>query len=92
MYVAPAMGAGALDTLRHVLDTSASTDPIEIAELMMPHPSVPMHGPEHHAMVPVAIVAAVRNASYPVPEGALEKAITRGSKVPGGWCGSHVQL
>lgn len=82
-------GAEALDTLRQVLATATSTCPGDIMELVMSHPSVPMHGPEHHAMVPAVIVAAVRNAGYPVPEGAIEKAITRGSKVPGGWCGSH---
>ena len=55
----------------------------------MSHPSVPMHGPEHHAIVPAAIVAAVRNIGYPLPEGAVEKAIERASKVPGGWCGLY---
>lgn len=80
---------GALDILRDVLNTTTSADPIEILEKVMSHPSVPMHGPEHHAVVPAIIVAAVKNAGYPVPEGAVEKAIERGSKVPGGWCGSH---
>jgi hypothetical protein len=80
---------GALDILRSVLNTTKSTDPVEILEKVMAHPSVPMHGPEHHAMVPAIIVAAVKNAGYPVPDGAVEKAIERGSKVPGGWCGSH---
>ena len=40
-------------------------------------------------MVPAIIVAAVKNAGYPVPEGAVEKALARGAEVPGGWCGSH---
>ncbi|OGO00541.1 MAG: hypothetical protein A2Y90_04615, partial [Chloroflexi bacterium RBG_13_52_12] len=62
---------------------------IEILEKVMSHPSVPMHGPEHHAMVPAIIVAAVKNAGYPVPENAVEKALERGSKVPGGWCGFY---
>jgi hypothetical protein len=79
----------ALDVLRDVLATSTETDPAAIIEKVMSHPSVPMHGPEHHAIVPAAIVAAVRNAGYPVPEGAIEKAIERGSKVPGGWCGIY---
>ena len=48
-----------------------------------------MHGPEHHAIVPGAIIAAVRNTGYPVPEGAIEKALERASKVPGGWCGLY---
>ena len=55
----------------------------------MSHPSVPMHGPEHHVIVPAAIVAAVRNSGYPLPEGAIEKVIERASKVPGGWCGLY---
>lgn len=55
----------------------------------MSHPAVPMHGPEHHAILPAVIVTAVKNAGYSVPEGAVEKAIERGSKLPGGWCGSH---
>ena len=80
---------GALDVLRDVLTSTTSTDPSEILEKVMAHPSVPMHGPEHHAMVPAIIVAAVKNAGYPVPEGAVEKALERGSKVPGGWCGFY---
>jgi hypothetical protein len=79
----------ALDILKEVVKNSTSTDPMEILETVMSHPSVPMHGPEHHVIVPVAIIAAAKNAGYPVPEGALEKAISRGGKVPGGWCGSH---
>jgi hypothetical protein len=80
---------GALDVLQDVLNSTKSTDPIEILEKVMAHPSVPMHGPEHHSMVPTIIVATVKNAGYPVPEGAVEQAIERGSKVPGGWCGSY---
>ncbi len=80
---------GALDALRDVLSKTTSTDPAEILEKVMSHPSVPMHGPEHHAMVPAIIVAAVKNAGYPVPEGAVAKALERGSRIPGGWCGFY---
>ena len=79
----------AIEVLKQVLAATKSTDPAEIVEQVMAHPSVPMHGPEHHAIVPAAIIAAVRNAGYPVPEGAIEKAIERASKVPGGWCGLY---
>jgi hypothetical protein len=79
----------AVDVLREELKKTTLTDPAAILEKVMSHPAVPMHGPEHHAMVPAIIVAAVRNAGYPVPEGAVEKAIERGSKVPGGWCGFY---
>ncbi len=79
----------ALDILRQVLKSSTSQDPLEILEQVMSHPSVPIHGPEHHAIVPSAIVAAVRNAGYSIPERTVEKAIARGAKVPGGWCGYY---
>jgi hypothetical protein len=79
----------ALEVLREVLSTSRSANPAEILEMVMAHPAVPMHGPEHHAIVPGAIVAAVRNSGYPLPDGAVEKALERASKVPGGWCGFY---
>jgi hypothetical protein len=79
----------AIDVLRQILETTSLSDPVAILEQVMAHPSVPMHGPEHHAMVPGVIIAAVRNAGYPVPEGAIEKALERASKVPGGWCGLY---
>ena len=60
---------GALDILRDVLSKTTSADPIEILEKVMAHPGVPMHGPEHHVMVPAIIITAVKNAGYPVPEG-----------------------
>ena len=74
---------GALDILRDVLNSTAASDPADILETVMSHPSVPMHGPEHHAMVPAIIVAAVKNAGYPVPEGAVEKALEKGVRTIG---------
>ncbi len=79
----------AIDALKQILATTREHDPGAILEQAMAHPSVPMHGPEHHIMVPAAIVAAVKNAGYAVGNGLIEKAIERSSKVPGGWCGSH---
>ena len=79
----------ALEVLRQVLSNTGSTDPAAILEQVISHPAVPMHGPEHHAIVPGAIVAAVRNTGYALPEEAVEKALERGSKVPGGWCGLY---
>jgi len=87
-YVCDACHASdSLDVLRRVVAVTKSTSPAAIAEAVMAHPSVPMHGPEHHAIVAASITAAVRNAGYAVPDGAVDKAIGRASKVPGGWCG-----
>jgi hypothetical protein len=82
-------GKAALEVLKQILATSTTTDPAAILEQVISHPSVPMHGPEHHSIVPAAIVAAVRNSGYPLPEGAIEKVLERASKVPGGWCGLY---
>jgi hypothetical protein len=79
----------AIEVLRHVLESTTSKNPAEIIEMVMSHPSVPMHGPEHHSIVPGAIITAVKNAGYPVPQGSLEKALKRSAKVPGGWCGLY---
>jgi hypothetical protein len=79
----------ALEVLKQVLAVSQSTDPAAILEQVLSHPSIPMHGPEHHVIVPAAIVTAVLNSGYPLPEGAVDKAIERASKVPGGWCGLY---
>ena len=79
-----------LDTLeatKLVLERTISTSPSDILELLMSHPSVPMHGPAHHYFVPAAIVVAARNAGFAVREDAVEQAIDRGSRIPGGWCG-----
>ena len=77
----------ALVGLKRVLEATTSTSPGDILEAVTSSPEVPMHGPEHHVIVPAVLVAATRNSGFVVPENALEQAITRGSKVPGGWCG-----
>jgi hypothetical protein len=82
-------GAAAMDVVRRVLATTTSCDPAAILEQVMAHPGLPMHGPEHHAIVPGVIIAAARNTGMLVPDGALEIALKRAAKVPGGWCGYY---
>jgi len=80
----------ALGVIRNTLLHSQGTVPEELAELLMQHPAIAMHGPEHHALVPAVLVAAVAN-QLQLEEKAvlLEEAITRGSRVPGGHCGYY---
>ena len=82
-------GAQAIDITRKVLKASASDNPLEMFEKIVSHSSVSMHGPEHHAIVAAIIVAAARNSGYPIPFKAVEAALSRGEKVPGGWCGFY---
>jgi hypothetical protein len=82
-------GREALAVLGEWLEASSATSPLDLLERAMAHPAVSMHGPEHHAIVPAVIVAAARNAGYPVRPGAVAEALRRGAKVPGGWCGFY---
>ena len=82
-------GMAAMDVVRRLLATTTSCDPAAILEQVMALTGLPMHGPEHHAIVPGVIIAAARNAGVPVPDRALEMALERAGKVPGGWCGYY---
>jgi len=81
--------SGAMDVVRRVLAAEASPDPAELLERLMTHPALPMHGPEHHAIVAGVLVAAARNGGFAVQDGAVAAALDRGAKVPGGWCGYY---
>eukprot|EP00771_Trimastix_marina_P004219 gnl/Trimastix_PCT/965.p1 GENE.gnl/Trimastix_PCT/965~~gnl/Trimastix_PCT/965.p1 ORF type:complete len:269 (-),score=23.57 gnl/Trimastix_PCT/965:38-844(-) len=78
---------GTLPLIINTCKTSTTTDPIEIASLLMNHPQIAMHGPEHHALVPACIVASYRNAYGNVTDEQIEDAAQRGIKIPGGNCG-----
>lgn len=82
-------GTTAMDVVDHVLATTTLADPVAILEQVMAHPGLPLHGPEHHAIVPGVIIAAARNAGAPLPDGSLDAALKRAAKVPGGWCGYY---
>ncbi|MCI5129144.1 MAG: hypothetical protein D3907_11735 [Candidatus Electrothrix sp. AUS3] len=51
------------------------------------HPAVPIHGPEHHALVAGVILAAYRNNGGKICQDIISTGIDRGSKIPGGSCG-----
>jgi len=82
-------GASAIDLAQRVLETSSERDPSAILERIMALPGLPMHGPEHHAIVAGVIVAAAGNAGVALPADAVATALRRAGKVPGGWCGYY---
>ena len=79
----------ALDVLREVVKLSRTADSAAIAERVMAHPGVPMHGPEHHAIVPAAIVAAAINTGVPLGRKRCRGPLRGERKIPGGWCGYY---
>jgi|GEM_PF-57978 len=65
---------------------TAETDPIAIFTEMRRSHLFPLHGPEHHALVPAAFLTAYRNQFGEPPQPRIEAAIERSAKLPGGTC------
>ena len=63
-------------------------DPIKIFLDVVKLPSVHMHGPEHHIIVPLVLLTALRNNGGDISyDEAMREAYKRASKLPGGTCG-----
>jgi hypothetical protein len=66
-------------------------DPIELAQTLMESPTIKMHGPEHHFLVPAVLLTSYYNyqKEYETKKAKLNIAKGRAEKVLGGFCGSH---
>jgi MoaA/NifB/PqqE/SkfB family radical SAM enzyme/SAM-dependent methyltransferase len=71
---------------RICLETN-QTDMLALLSEIRTHPAIPVHGPEHHAMVPGIILAAYRNLGGAVTSTMIRTGLRRGSTVAGGSCG-----
>lgn len=81
-------GAAGRVAIRLYCAHTPSKNPIEIAQALMALPSIHMHGPEHHALVGSALLAAYANSGGAVElERALDELERRSRAVPGGICG-----
>lgn len=82
-HASPAEGV-----VRSVVLNSSSKNPVDIADEIMASSFVHMHGPEHHFIVGASLLCAYSNTYGGVDlENALNAVISRGKKVPGGFCG-----
>jgi 7,8-dihydro-6-hydroxymethylpterin dimethyltransferase len=72
--------------LEHLCLTTPETDMIALLQEIREHPAIPLHGPEHHILVPGVILATYRNLGGEVSPDLLRTALRRGQGVPGGWC------
>lgn len=79
----------AIAVIENICLSSEGNNPLAIAEKIMEHPAIHMHGPEHHALVPAVLVAAYKNHRGLKKETAVLEAIKRGRTVPGGYCGLY---
>lgn len=77
----------ALDVIKSICLSTKETDMIALLERARAHRAIPMHGPEHHALVPGVILATYRNLGGEATDEMIVTAVERGSRVPGGFCG-----
>ena len=79
------------DLIEQYCRTILHTDPYRIVATLMKNPQINMHGPEHHFLVPAALLAAWynRNKNPLLKDTAIIKARLRAEEVKGGFCGSH---
>ncbi len=81
----------AIKLIRQFCNSTELTDPIQMALILMQHPAVKMHGPEHHFLVPAVLLAAYYNLkgdSASKRENIAEAEI-RAKNVLGGFCGFY---
>ncbi|WP_246805055.1 DUF5714 domain-containing protein, partial [Desulfosarcina cetonica] len=77
----------ALEIIDRILSTTQETSPVNIIELVMANPEVSMYGAVHYELVPAAILTAVGNTGYELPEDAIAEARTRARRIPDGSSG-----
>jgi hypothetical protein len=83
--------APAKDVVERTCAAADDADPIALAVRLMRHPSVKLHGPEHHFLVPAVLLAAYCNARGEPERKAelIREARRRSEPVLGGFCGLH---
>ncbi len=79
------------EVISQVCIDSESKDPIELAVSLMKKPEVPMHGPEHHFLVPAVLLASYYNLRNEpdLKERRIKSAQRRASNLLGGFCGFY---
>lgn len=71
-------------------ERSTEADPLVIADGLMRHSAIKMHGPEHHYLVPAALITAwCIGKGIEGREEMLAIARKRAADVKGGFCGYH---
>jgi Family of unknown function (DUF5714) len=81
--------APAREVIERACLASDSTDPVALATALMRHPSLKLHGTEHHLLVPAVLLTAWANARGSAGDKPrmLAEARRRSDAVPGGACG-----
>jgi len=83
--------SSAIEYIEKYCISTKMTDPIELAQTLMQSPTIKMHGPEHHFLVPAVLLTSYYNyqKDYEKKKAKLNIAKGRAEKILGGFCGSH---
>jgi len=76
-----------LSAIRLFCAETKEQDMLALLAAIRRHPAIPMHGPEHHAMLPGIILATYLNRGGGIGREEVLAGIERGARVPGGVCG-----
>lgn len=76
-----------MEAMQAICQGTKETDLLTLLKRIRSHPAIPMHGPEHHAMMPAIILTAFRNRGGNIDQQVIDDAIKRGAAIPGGACG-----
>ena len=77
----------AVEVIRHICLQTGETDMVRLFERIRSHPSVALHGPEYHAMIPGIVLCTYRNLGGGISDKLIETGISRGKSIAGGFCG-----
>ena len=80
--------ASAFEIITNTCLNITEHDIIKLANTIFKHPSVKMHGPEHHFLVPAVLLASYQSDKKKL-ESDLEKAKNRAKNILGGFCGYY---
>ena len=76
-----------IEIIKHLSLTTTETDMIVLLQKIRASEKFPLHGPEHHALIPAVILSCYRNLGGAVTDEQILQGIERGRLIPGGACG-----
>jgi len=78
-----------LDHMEELLVRSTEKNPVRLAKMVFDMPTMKLHGPEHHSMVPAVLETAHQNMLGIRDAGKIRETLNRGKDIKGGSCGFH---
>lgn len=87
-FVCDQCHASGIVTAVNFLRSCTEKNPVILLQKAFTLPGINLHGPEHHTIVPLVLLAAYKNNGGKIDlSKAFDEAISRGKKLPGGGCG-----